>query len=246
MGSGAGTVKGPWDPWATAGFTALIALAFLAAQTALAIPYVMFKVASSPDKDVDRALAALESDGSFLGVAEIVGGLIAVALTVLIVWLRRGPRIREYLALRAGPRAVLLRWLLGAAVLAALLDGVAYLFGYPVIPDWVEEVYRTAVFLPLLILAFVVVAPMVEEVVVRGFLFEGLRHSRLGDAGTIVLASLAWAVVHMQYEWFYIGQVFVVGLLLGAARSWTGSLIPPIAMHALYNAIGTLQAALQS
>jgi membrane protease YdiL (CAAX protease family) len=50
----------------------------------------------------------------------------------------------------------------------------------------------------------------------------------------------------MQYEWFYIGQVFVVGLLLGAARSWTGSLIPPIAMHALYNAIGTLQAALQS
>lgn len=240
------TVKGPWGPWATAGFTALIAAAFMWAQTAVAIPYFIVKFATSPDKDIDAAAAALQSDGFFVGLTEVFAGSIALGVTILIAWLRRGPRIREYLALRVTARRTMLRWLLCAAALAALLDGLAYLFGYPAVPGWVEDVYRTAVFLPLLLFALLVVAPVLEETVFRGFLFEGLRQSRLGDAGTIVVAALVWAGVHLQYEWFYVGQVFVVGLVLGAARWHTASLVPPVAMHALYNGIGTLEAALQS
>lgn len=239
-------MKGPWGPWATAGFTVLIAAAFLGAQTAVAIPYFILKVALSPNRDIEAAAAALESDGFLVSLAEVFSGSTAAGITILVVWLRRGPSIREYLALRATGRLTLLRWLAAAAALAALLDGLAYLLGYPAVPDWVAEVYRTAVFLPLLVFAFVVVAPVVEEMVFRGFLFEGVRGSRLRDAATIVVAALVWAAVHVQYEWFYIGQVFAVGLLLGAARSLTASLVPPIAMHALHNAIGTLQAALQS
>jgi membrane protease YdiL (CAAX protease family) len=206
----------------------------------------MVKMALSPDKDFGAAAAALESDGLFVGLAEVFAGSIALALTMLFTWLRRGPPIGVYLAWRTISWPAALRWLLAAAGLAALLDGMAALAGHPVVPPWVESVYRSAVFLPLLVFAFVVVAPLAEEVVVRGFLFEGLRHSRLGDAGTIVLSSLLWTSVHLQYEWLYLGQVFVVGLLLGAARARTGSLVPSIAMHALYNGIGTLQAALQS
>lgn len=239
-------MKGPWGPWATAGFTALIAAVYIAAQTALAIPYFIVKVAVSPNTDINAAAAALKSDGFFLGLAEVIAGSVALGVTLLIAWVRRGPRLREYLAVRSTARLTILRSLLCAAALAALLDGLAYLLGYPAVPHWVEDVYRTAVFLPLLVFALVAVAPVVEEVVFRGFLFEGLRHSRLGDAGTIVVASLVWASLHLQYEWFYIGQVFVVGLLLGAARSLTSSLVPPVAMHALYNGIGTLEAALQS
>jgi membrane protease YdiL (CAAX protease family) len=75
---------------------------------------------------------------------------------------------------------------------------------------------------------------------------RGFGTTRLGDAGAIVLASVAWASLHVQYDWFYIGQIFVLGLLLGAARVRTRSLVPPMAMHALFSGIARLQAALES
>jgi membrane protease YdiL (CAAX protease family) len=231
---------------ATVAFTVLVGGTLVVVQTVLAIPYLILKVAASPKTDIHRAAAALRSDGLFLGLGEVVGGAIALGLIVLIAWLRRGPSVREYLALRPVARLTLLRWLLYMAVLGALLDGVSYLFGYATVPDWMLDIYRSAVFMPLLLFALLVVAPVLEEVLFRGFLFEGLRHSRLRDAGAIVVASLGWAVIHLQYDWFYVGQIFVLGLVLGAARLVSRSLVPPIAMHALYSGIATLQVALQS
>ncbi len=236
--------KRPWGAAATVGFTLLIFAVFMVVQTALAIPYVVIKVVAVPTTNIQTAAAALEKDGLFLALSEIVAGPLVVGVTILFAWLRKGPPLREYLALRPVPRQTTLRWLLCTVLLAGLLDVAAYIAGYPPVPDWMLDVYRSAMFLPLLLVALVVVAPVLEELVFRGFLFEGLRHSRLGNAGAIVLASLVWASIHFQYEWFYIGQIFVVGLLFGAARWSTGSLIPPILAHALMNATGTLQAAL--
>jgi len=238
--------KGPWDPVATIAFTILIATAFVVVQTTLAIPYLIMRVAASPKMDVNIAARALQADGLFVGLAEVTGGSVAVAMTVLIAWLRKGPLLREYLALRPVARLETLRWLLYTALLGVVLDGFSYLSGHAIVPDWVAAVYVSAVFLPLLLFAFLFVAPVVEELVFRGFLFEGLRYSRLGDIGAIVLVSLAWASVHLQYDWFYVGQVFALGLLLGAARLLTRSLVPSILMHSLFSGIATIEVALQS
>ena len=240
------TRKGSWGPWASAAFALLIATAFVAVQTVLGVLYLVFRIAGSPKTDVNAAAKALQADGLFIGIAEVLGGAAALGLTLLIAWLRKGPTLREYFALRPVARATMLQWLLYTAALGALLDGLSYLSGQATVPDWVAAVYRSAVFLPLLLFAFLVVAPVLEELVFRGFLFEGLRHSPLGDAGAIVLASVGWASLHVQYSWFYIGQVFVLGLLLGTARVLTRSLVPPMAMHALFSGIATLQAALES
>jgi uncharacterized protein len=216
--------RGPWGPFATAALAVLIAGVFVVTQTVLAIPYLIVKVARSPG-DVQAAARVLPTDGLFLALAEIVGGSVA---------------------LRPVPRPTILRWLLYTALLGALLDGLSYAAGHPVLPEWMLATYRSAGFLPLLLFAFLVVAPVLEEAVFRGFLFEGLRHSRLGDVGAILLASSVWASVHLQYEWFYVGQIFAFGLLLGAARLRTRSLVPPILMHATFSAIATLEVALQS
>lgn len=244
--AGRETGKGPWGPLATAALTALIGATFVAVQTAVAIPYLIFQVVRSPKTDINIAARGLQADGLFVGLAEVAAGSVAVGLTILIAWLRKGPTLREYLALCPVARLTMLQWLLYTVLLVVLLDGLLYLTGGAAVPDWVVLVYRSAVFLPLLLFAFLVVAPVSEELLFRGFLFEGLRHSRLGDVGAIVLPSLAWASVHLQYEWFHILQIFVLGLLLGAARVRTRSLVPPILMHALVSGIATLQAALQS
>ncbi len=238
------TGKGPWGPLATTLFTVLLAVLFVVVQTVVAIPYLIFKVTLSPNRDILGAARALQTDGLFFGLAELLGGGAALGLTVLLVWVRRGPGIREYLALRPVARVTILWWLLHTVLLGVLLDGLAYAVGYTEGPKWMLDVYRSASVVPLFLFSVLVVAPVLEEVVFRGFLFEGIRHSLVRDSGAILLVSAIWASIHTQYEWFYVGQIFAFGILLGAARLRTGSLIPPMLMHALFSVVATLQVAL--
>jgi membrane protease YdiL (CAAX protease family) len=104
--------------------------------------------------------------------------------------------------------------------------------------------YQSAGFAPLLWLALVVAAPLAEEVFFRGFLFQGVRHTRLGASGAVLFTSFAWALVHVQYDSYEISTVFVLGLILGVARLRTNSLYTTIAMHALVNLLATLEVAM--
>ena len=93
----------------------------------------------------------------------------------------------------------------------------------------------------LLWLTLVVAAPVLEEFMFRGFLFAGLVRSPLGVAGTALATSLIWAMLHVQYDATIITMIFVVGLLLTAARQVTGSIIPCLAMHAAMNAAAIVE-----
>jgi membrane protease YdiL (CAAX protease family) len=58
----------------------------------------------------------------------------------------------------------------------------------------------------------------------------------------ICLTALLWALSHAQYNFYYIGQVFVFGLLLGWFRFQSGSTLLTIVLHGLMN----LQAILET
>ena len=129
-----------------------------------------------------------------------------------------------------------------ALVLAS--DALTTILGRPLVPDVMVQTYRTAGILPVYWLALVVAAPLFEEVLFRGFLLEGLRHSRLGPVGAVVLTSLAWVAVHQQYGPYELATIFVVGLVLGTARVTSGSLYPSLLIHAGFNLVATIQTAL--
>lgn len=243
--SGQSERRGPWGPIATLALTALIAVAFAVAQLSLAIPYLLYRRGAGSLRELERAAAGLETDGLFIALSVIGSGAVALALTLAAVWIRRGPGPAEYLGFERAPGATLLRWLLYTVLCGAGLELVTHLAGYPSIPDWMIQVYESAASLPLLLVAVVAAAPVVEETVFRGFFLEGVRRSRLGPPGAVLLAALAWALTHVQYEAYYVGQVFCLGLLLGAARVRTGSLWVPIAMHALFNAASSVQLLLE-
>ncbi|HDN26885.1 MAG TPA: CPBP family intramembrane metalloprotease [Thioploca sp.] len=89
--------------------------------------------------------------------------------------------------------------------------------------------------------AIVVAAPLFEEIFFRGFLFAGFQSSRLGNTGAILLTSLAWTVIHLQYEIYELSIVFVLGIILGIARLMSQSLYVPIAIHAFANLLATIE-----
>lgn len=80
----------------------------------------------------------------------------------------------------------------------------------------------------------VVVGPVVEEVVFRGALLEGLM-ARLGPWPAIVAQAGLFAAFHRSLWLLF--PTFVLGVALGWLAHERESLWPPIALHALYNAI---------
>ena len=62
------------------------------------------------------------------------------------------------------------------------------------------------------IISVIIVAPIIEEFLFRGFLYSQLARTRLGGWGSVCLSSLLWTIIHFQYDlsflWFYSFLVF--------------------------------------
>ncbi len=106
------------------------------------------------------------------------------------------------------------------------------------------DTYKTAGWLPLLWTAVVIFAPFFEEVLFRGFLFVGLEHSRIGVAGTVILTSLVWAALHMQYNLIGMATIVIMGIVLGVIRHKTHSLWAPVLFHMMWNFLALLVTAI--
>lgn len=86
--------------------------------------------------------------------------------------------------------------------------------------------------LGLIVLA-VIAAPVIEEFLFRGLLYQGLRRS-LRPAAAVLACAALFAIVHPPAS---VPPVFVMGVAAALAREWTGLLPASIAVHFTYNAI---------
>ena len=85
----------------------------------------------------------------------------------------------------------------------------------------------------------IIVAPAGEEIMFRGFLFRGWARSERSAWPAIVVISVLWAGLHVQYDWTGMLQIFVIGLFLGWVRWRSGSALLTFLLHALFNLEGT-------
>jgi membrane protease YdiL (CAAX protease family) len=146
-------------------------------------------------------------------------------------------RFASYLALRWPVRRSLVRGLAISFAFLLAWDLLSYLTGQKT-PDFAIDSYRTAKdagALPLLLIAFCVAAPITEEFAVRGFLFRGWSRSFLGPIGAILLSSALWAAMHVQYDWYYVCEVFLIGLIFGYLRQRSGSTWLTVITHGFCN-----------
>ncbi|BAM89242.1 putative CAAX family protease [Bradyrhizobium oligotrophicum S58] len=93
----------------------------------------------------------------------------------------------------------------------------------------------------LMVIAFCVAAPVSEELMARGFLYRGWSDSFLRVPGAIVLSSLVWTVLHLQYDWFALLNVFSLGVWFGYLRYRTHSTYLTMVLHGLNNLAATVQ-----
>jgi membrane protease YdiL (CAAX protease family) len=91
------------------------------------------------------------------------------------------------------------------------------------------------------VITTILIAPILEEFIFRGFLFSQLRIT-LGNWGAISLSSLAWTSLHFQYELKILFVLFVFGLFLGFLRWKYNSLFLVMALHAVNNLVALITA----
>jgi membrane protease YdiL (CAAX protease family) len=235
-----GQKPAPWGFWATIGFSCIIGVVFLFASVIIAIGIVIGVKVLMPQLDLEEFSKDLDSNGLFLSFISFVVAPLVIGLSFLFAKIRKNITIKEYFLLNKVGWFHFLKWSLILVLFTACSDAVTSTLGRPIVSDFMTKAYKTAYFPPLLWLAFIILAPLYEEILFRGFMFKGIEHSRLGPIGALLITSLAWSMLHIQYDLLIISTIFAGGLLLGWSRLKTNSIYIPIVMHALQNLLATI------
>jgi hypothetical protein len=211
-------------------FVALLAVAAFTVTSWFALS-VMLTMHDGVGSLSSTQLRSLWTQGNWVGVALVVGCPPAIAVVWIAVRMA-GRDLAEYLALNWPTGREIVR---AFAIMAFLLvlemisytgrdAGTAHLL-----------VVKDAAGLLILLVGGCVVAPIMEEFVVRGFMFRGWSESFAGPTGAIVLTSAVWALNHTQYDWFGRFWIFVTGLALGHFRWRSNSTWLTVMVHSTIN-----------
>lgn len=119
--------------------------------------------------------------------------------------------------------------------IAALLDRL-HPYEHPII-DFMKT-HRDPLSLGLVVASAVVAAPLAEELFFRRFL-QGWLEKLLPEADgrmAVSVAAALFALAHLGQGLAYV-PLFPLGLVLGTIARRTGSVVPCIFLHALFNAV---------
>ena len=83
----------------------------------------------------------------------------------------------------------------------------------------------------LLFIAVVIIAPLGEELLFRGFLQQILEKHWRDVTKAVLVTALFFAMIHMNPYWFV--QIYILGILLGFLAWKTKSVLPPLILHGI-------------
>jgi membrane protease YdiL (CAAX protease family) len=228
-----------WKFWGTTLWGLFVFAAMFVGQISVVAWFIFWH-----DGPIDVAAAIHVIGGGLTISLSVITGLPAVLAALWIaIRITRTP-FSEYLALRGTSWTNLVIGVVALFVLVMGWDMLSRATGREVEPGFMGDVLKSARAdgaLWLLVIAFCIAAPVTEELFARGFLYRGWSESFLGPIGAIVLSSMAWTVLHLQYDWYFLGEVFSIGLLLGYLRYRCNSTWLTIILHGLNNLAAVVQ-----
>ncbi len=240
---------GIWGAWPTVGFSAVIFAVFLAVQNLVAVIFMAVQLVQNPSLRSISALVdfltRLQSDGLMLSTAIILSGICGFFFIWLFIKTRHGYSFKHYLEFKTPDWKT---WVSLVAVMAGLLVFSSLLervHSDPKSLKMMADTYLSSGWTPIFWISTVVFAPVFEETFFRGFLFVGLRNSRVGPFWTVIITAVTFAALHsLQYDFFSLIAILVLGLTFGLVRLFTKSLWSTIALHAAWNLMSMIGIAL--
>ena len=228
-----------WKFWGTALWGLFVFAGMFVGQVAVVGWFVLWQ-----EGPLDMATTIRVVGGGLTISLSVIMGLPAVLAALWVAIRVSRTSFADYLALRWPSWRELLIGIAALVVLVGAWELLSRALGRDAAPGFMVEVLKSARAdgaLWLLVIAFCVAAPVSEEFLARGFLYRGWSESFLRVPGAIVLSSLVWTALHLQYDWFFFGEVLSIGLLFGYLRYRSNSTWLTVVLHGLNNLAATVQ-----
>jgi hypothetical protein len=188
---------------------------------------------------------ALTKNAFFIVPTQFVIYVLIVGFMALLVWVRHRTSLAQAVHWNMPVRGrIVLNAVIGGAALALVSD-----IGEVVLHRWIPDSLPITEYFKdrpsaLLLGAFgILVAPLMEELLFRGFLYPALARWT-GAAASVIITASAFTLLHgaqLGYSWAPLLLIFVVGLTLTVTRVRTNSVATCVIVHMAYNFVLLLQ-----
>lgn len=231
----------PWGIWPTIGFSVVIFIVEMIIQVAVVMAFIIPAVVKDKNLDIKQFAESIETNGFCQSLVTFISAPFVIGLILLFAKIRKGITVKQYLGFNNPGIKSIIKWCLIGIGLIGISDTITYFLDKPIVPEVMVDMYKSSYFPPLLLLDVIIIASVLEELFFRGFLFVGIKNSKIKAAGAIILTSLVWSLLHSQYDVYGIFSIFLSGLLLGYSRVKSNSIYPPIAIHIIFNVVATTE-----
>ena len=231
-------INKPWSAKATLGLTLLIfVLYFIVSIIVLGIGAGIEVAESGVSRENALALGSnasqkLALDGDFNAINYLLTALCLSPLIFYFANKRKVTTAAAYLGFDKFPsKATFINFNL--AILAYFIFSyfASNALGIET-PQSMISIYNSTDYLWLLFFAVVIIAPIFEELIFRGFIFKGLASSPLGVIGSIIITSVLFTLIHSgQYDLFILIILFPLAVIIGLSRYRSGGIYLPIYLH---------------
>ncbi len=222
----------PEDPvWRGTDVVVIVLVALIAIVAFSAVGLGIVRLALGPAID----MTALSHDARLLVPVQAAAYAVVVLFMVALVTQHYGRRFGE---------AVRWNWPHGKA-LGLITAGAGLAFVVELLSTWlpvppqlpIDEYFNTMGSAYSMAAFGIALAPLVEELFFRGFLYPVLAR-RIGVGAGVVLTSLGFALIHesqLAHAWAPLLLLFGVGVVLTLARVLLKSVAAPVLVHVGYN-----------
>ena len=183
------------------------------------------------------------SDGLAFSISSLVIAIILIPLVLLYIYVDGSlDRIKEMLKFGSLKRVLIL--ILAIPIVVTIIDLILNtiyavvwigIFGEPSTnTDLGTGWESSSIDIAFLFLSFAIVTPIAEELLFRGYILDSIKRMH-GDWPAIIGSALLFALVH--FNLFGMVPIIMAGVIYGWLRIKTGSLLPSIACHMMWNLV---------
>jgi hypothetical protein len=188
---------------------------------------------------------ALTKNAFFIVPTQFVIYVTIIGFMALLVWMRHRTSLAQAVHWNLPSRRRLLAIAVITGTALALMSDIGEVVLHRWIPDSlpITEYFKDRPSALLLGAFGILVAPLMEELLFRGFLYPALARWTGATASLIITAS-AFTLLHgaqLGYSWAPLLLIFVVGFTLTVTRMRTNSVATCVIVHMTYNFVLLLQ-----